>query len=111
MEILLDLEKVWVINLGLIRKLSGISLWLIKHMNRAIVYGILKRYWAKKNHRKKNRVPKWFIFWFTFADATETEAVVEVDDSELADSDSAGDPGRLIFFRLRGRPFNLGAVI
>ena len=47
---------------------------------------------------------------FTFVDAADTDAEVEADDSELADSDS-GDPGRLIFFRLRGRPFNLGAVI
>ena len=46
---------------------------------------------------------------FTFVEAAETEAEVEADDSELADSDS-GDPGRLIFLRLRGRPFNLGAV-
>ena len=47
---------------------------------------------------------------YTLVDATETAPVVEADDSELADSDS-GDPGRLIFFRFRGRPFNLGAVI
>ena len=43
-----------------------------------------------------------------FVDAFEADSKVEVDDSELADSDS-GDPGRLIFLRFLGLPFNLGA--
>ena len=38
----------------------------------------------------------------------DTECDVDADDSEL-ETDS-GDPGRLIFLRFRGRPFNLGAV-
>ena len=46
----------------------------------------------------------------TLVEAAETETEVEAEDSELADSDS-GDPGRLIFFRFRGRPFNFGAEI
>ena len=45
----------------------------------------------------------------TFVDVADKETTeVEVEDSELADSLS-GDPGRLIFFRFRGLPFNLGA--
>ena len=49
----------------------------------------------------------------TFAEAfvdSDVELEVATDDSELPDSDP-GDPGRAIFFRLRGRPFNLGAAI
>ncbi len=41
-------------------------------------------------------------------DEADKDADVEAEDSELADSDS-GDPGRLIFFRFLGRPFNFGA--
>jgi len=47
-----------------------------------------------------------FLDFVDVADKETTE--VEVEDSELADSLS-GDPGRLIFFRFRGLPFNLGA--
>ena len=48
----------------------------------------------------------------TFADAdvdTEVELDVATEDSELPDSEP-GDPGRVIFLRLRGRPFNFGAA-
>jgi hypothetical protein len=41
-------------------------------------------------------------------DCMDTDTEVDTEDSELADSDS-GDPARLIFLRLRGRPFNFGA--
>ena len=45
---------------------------------------------------------------YTLVEAVETDNDVEADDSELADS---GDPGRLIFLRFLGRPFNFGARI
>ena len=45
---------------------------------------------------------------YTLVEAVETDTDVEADDSELADS---GDPGRLIFLRFLGRPFNFGARI
>ncbi len=37
------------------------------------------------------------------------ELDVATEDSELPDSEP-GDPGRIIFLRLRGRPFNFGAA-
>jgi hypothetical protein len=40
---------------------------------------------------------------------TDVELDVATDDSELPDSDP-GDPGRMIFFRFRGRPFSFGAA-
>lgn len=42
-------------------------------------------------------------------DDPETETEVEMEDSELADSESAGEPGLMTFLRFLGLPFSLGA--
>ena len=62
--------------------------------------------WQKENEHIQVST---YMCLHTLVETAETDTEVETEDSELADSDS-GDPGRLIFLRFRGRPFNLGAV-
>ena len=74
--------------------------------------------WQKENEHIQVRTKTYIVYVLvstymcllhTLVETAETDTEVETEDSELADSDS-GDPGRLIFLRFRGRPFNLGAV-